>query len=142
MKITRSKTEQAEFDRVDRAMEDPNSIFVFGSNLNGWHGAGAARDAAESYGAIPGKGFGMQGRSYAIPTKDREIETLLLGDIADYIQRFFITAEVLIGKRFIVTRIGCGLAGYSDNDIAPLFTGAPENCELPIGWREIIASQP
>lgn len=110
-------------------------IFVFGSNLAGVHGAGAALCAAREYGAIRGQGVGPQGNSYAIPTKDENIETLPLERIKPFVLQFLDYARIHKELRFEVTRIGCGLAGYTDNDIYPMFEDAPENCELPPGWR-------
>lgn len=109
-------------------------IFVFGSNLAGRHGAGAARTAL-GYGAIWSVGVGRQGNSYAIPTKDEQIRTLPLVRINPYIHQFILYARDFPSLTFQVTRIGCGLAGYTDKDIAPMFYGAPENCILPEGWR-------
>lgn len=110
-------------------------IFVFGSNLSGIHGAGAAKFARENHGAILGKGTGLQGNSYAIPTKDWQIKTLPLSNIKPFVDEFLVFASQHPEMRFNVTRIGCGLAGYTDKDIAPMFRGAPENCTLPEGWR-------
>jgi len=113
----------------------PNRIFVFGSNLAGIHGGGAALTAKRLYGAVPGVGSGLRGNSYAIPTKDENIDTLPLTWIRQFVAIFLEEA----GKRpelvFFVTRIGCGLAGYTDADIAPMFKGAPANVELPYGWE-------
>lgn len=117
-----------------------NKIFVFGSNLAGRHGAGAALYARQHHGAIYGLGTGRQGQSYAIPTKDYLIQTLPLIDIQSWVNRFVRYAELHPELVFEVTRIGCGLAGYKDHQIAPMFAGAPENCELPAGWREFIES--
>jgi len=111
-------------------------IFVFGSNLRGLHGGGAAAFAYEKRGAIYGQGIGMQGDSYAIPTKDERIRALPLTIIQHYVQAFLLFAQLNPDLEFEVTRIGCGLAGYTDADIAPMFKGAPDNCELPEGWRE------
>ena len=111
-------------------------IFVFGSNLAGKHGSGAAKDAKEKYGAIYGQGEGIQGKSYGIPTKDTNIKTLPLSVIAWHVLVFKIYARQHPNQPFFVTRIGCGLAGYEDKDIAPFFKDAPSNCRLPIGWRE------
>ena len=108
---------------------------MFGSNLAGIHGAGAVL-AARQHGAIYGVGFGRQGDSYAIPTKDRQLRPLSLTEISAYVARFIQYAEAHPELTFNVTRIGCGLAGYKDNQIAPLFVGAPNNCHLPEGWRD------
>jgi hypothetical protein len=111
-----------------------NRIFVFGSNLRGIHGAGAAREAYQSYGAIMGQGIGLQGYSYAIPTKDLNIQTLSLEQIKIFVDGFIKFAREWPGLYFFVTRIGCGLAGYTDDEIGPMFRGAPPNVELPYGW--------
>jgi hypothetical protein len=110
-------------------------IFVFGSNLAGRHGKGAALTAYKSHGAIYGVGIGIQGNSYAIPTKDENIKTLPLSKIEKYVKGFIKFAELNPDLSFQVTRIGCGLAGYEDSDIAPMFKDAPQNCMLPVGWR-------
>jgi hypothetical protein len=110
-------------------------IFVFGSNLKGVHGAGAAKFAREHRGAIMGRGIGIQGTSYGIPTKDWDIRTLPLERIKVFVDDFIKYAEEHEFMSFEVTRIGCGLAGYTDADIAPMFKDAPINCYLPEGWR-------
>ena len=110
-------------------------FFVFGSNLAGRHGKGAAYTAQRDYGAEFGVGEGPTGRAYAIPTKDENLRTLPLSDIAASIETFKAFAREHPEISFGVTRIGCGLAGYTDADIAPMFANAPENCELPEGWR-------
>jgi len=119
-------------------LDNPNSgkIFVFGSNLSGIHGAGAAAHAVRVYGAIYGQGIGLQGKSYGIPTKDYSIETLPLSEIRKYVEQFLKFAVDNPKLSFYITRIGCGLAGYTDKDIAPMFKGAPSNCELPEGWPD------
>lgn len=112
-------------------------IFVFGSNTAGRHGKGAAAFARRYYGAVAGQGEGAQGRAYAIPTKDGELQTLPLETIARSIQRFVRYAAEQPEHTFQVTRIGCGLAGYRDEEILPLFTAAgaiPKNCLLPGVW--------
>lgn len=110
-------------------------IFVFGSNLAGRHGKGAALHARQQHGAIYGQGVGLQGSSYAIPTKDHQIRTLPLETIQAYVDQFIHFARQHPELQFQVTRIGCGLAGYTDAQIAPLFSTAPANCQLPEGWR-------
>ena len=110
-------------------------IFVFGSNLAGRHGKGAALTAYKTHGAIYGQGYGMQGNSFAIPTKDENLNTLSINKIEKYVNNFMKYATLNPDLMFQVTRIGCGLAGYEDGDIAPLFTNAPDNCILPVGWR-------
>lgn len=110
-------------------------IFVFGSNLAGRHGAGAALDAFRYYGAIRGQGYGLQGKSFAIPTKDADLRSLPLREIQKYVMRFLLFARSHPDISFDVTRIGCGLGGYHETEIAPLFRDAPTNCLLPHGWR-------
>jgi hypothetical protein len=116
-----------------------NQIFVFGSNLAGRHacrgGMHAALTAYRTHGAIYGQGYGMQGNSFAIPTKDENLNTLPVNKIAKYVDKFINYAVLNPDLMFQVTRIGCGLAGYEDSDIAPLFINAPSNCILPVGWR-------
>ena len=97
----------------------PNEIFVFGSNLAGSHGGGAARIAHKHFGAIWGKGVGLQGRSYAIPTMQGGVET-----IKPYVDDFIAFAKSHPERFFYVTRIGCGIAGFRDCEIAPLFAEA------------------
>jgi hypothetical protein len=111
-------------------------IFVFGSNLAGRHGAGAAKTAREIHGAIYGQGLGRQGNSFAIPTKDENIRTLPLKRIQEYVEFFVEYARQHSELQFYVTRVGCGLAGYRDEEIAPMFENAPTNCQLPEGWRD------
>lgn len=110
-------------------------IFVFGSNLAGRHGKGAALYAYRNHGAIYGDGLGPMGTSYAIPTKDAELRTLPLDAIRPHVADFLNYARLHPNLRFNVTRVGCGLAGYADADIAPMFKHAPDNCDLPEGWR-------
>ena len=110
-------------------------IFVFGSNLAGRHGKGAALYAVKEKGAIYGQGIGRMGNSYAIPTKNTKLKTLPLISIALFVNAFIQYAKDNKDLMFGVTRIGCGLAGYKDKDIAPLFKYAPCNCVLPKGWR-------
>lgn len=110
-------------------------IFVFGSNLAGRHGRGAAVEARQRYGAVYGEGRGRTGNAYGIPTKNRSIQTLLLSDIIMHIKEFIEYAKENPDLKFRVTKIGCGLAGYNEEDIAPHFKDAPDNCELPENWR-------
>lgn len=112
-----------------------SEIFVFGSNLAGRHGKGAALDAMRKYGAIYGQGEGPQGYSYAIPTKDADLKPLPLDKIYIHVSTFITYARKNPELSFRVTRIGCGLACYKDDDIKPFFKNAPNNCILPEGWR-------
>lgn len=114
----------------------PGRIFVFGSNEAGIHGAGAALTAYHDYGAEWHHAEGLQGSSYGIPTKDKTVAfTLPLRKIQQYVDRFVEFAKRHPELYFFVTRVGCGLAGITDAEMAPLFKHAPDNCELPEGWR-------
>lgn len=112
-----------------------NEIFVFGSNLAGMHGGGAARIAFNKFGAIWGQGVGIQGQSYGIPTMHGE-----LNRIQPYIDEFVIFAEEHPNMHFLVTRIGCGIAGFKDEEIAPLFHRATNlpNISLPQSFWNIL----
>lgn len=110
-------------------------IFVFGSNLAGRHGKGAALYARRHCGAEYGVGVGRTGNSYAIPTKDERIRTLPLHKIAGYVVDFLDYARAHPELQFQVTKIGCGLAGYREHQISPMFKSAPANCHLPDWWR-------
>ena len=109
----------------------PNEIFVFGSNLKGMHGGGAAYIAYRKFGAIMGQGVGLQGQSYGIPTMQGGVET-----IRPYVDEFIAFAKDHPDLTFLVTRIGCGIAGFTDEEIAPLFVKAHEveNIVLPPNW--------
>ena len=113
-------------------------IFVFGSNLAGRHGKGAALFAKQHYGAIYGQGEGLQGNSYGIPTKDRNLNTLCLDEIKKYVNRFIVFARYHEDYVFNITPIGCGLAGYKYYEIAPMFKDCSENCRLPKEFTEYI----
>jgi hypothetical protein len=113
-------------------------IFVFGSNLSGYHGGGAAVTAVEKYKAVMGRGIGREGNSYAIPTKDHEVNTLPLYVINFFIAQFLDYAIDCPKENFFVTRIGCGLAGYKDKHMAPLFKNASDNCIFDEKWRPFL----
>lgn len=98
----------------------PKEVFVFGSNLAGIHGAGAAH-LAKKWGAHDGRGIGLSGQTYAIPTKDHAIQSLTPPDIRCHIEDFHEFAEANPQLDFLVTKIGCGLAGFAPQQIAPLF---------------------
>lgn len=106
-------------------------IFVFGSNLAGKHGAGSAAHAKKYYGAVLGEGIGRQGNSYAIPTKDVDLNVLSLEKIKPHVEVFYDYARAHFWESFSVVAIGCGLAGYTPQEIAPLFKNPPENVNLP-----------
>ena len=113
-------------DRISELKD--NEIFVFGSNLAGHHDGGAARLAYNHFGAVWGQGVGLQGQSYAIPTMQGDV-----GTIKPYVDEFIRFAEQHPEYKFLVTRIGCGIAGFRDEEIAPLFAAAldVENVILP-----------
>lgn len=122
----------------DPGAKGPSHVFVFGSNMAGYHGRGAAHTAVRDYGAQAGTWTGRTGMAYAIPTKDQYMVSLPLEAIRRYVSRFIEYARSNRDQQFFVTRIGCGLAGYSDSDIAPLFSGCPSNCLLPRTWAEYL----
>ncbi len=113
----------------------PNEIFVFGSNLDGFYHGGAARVAFEKFGAVWGEGHGLHGQSYAIPTMHGGVE-----DIEPYVDEFCKCVWNHPNKQFLVTRIGCGIAGFKDEQIAPLFADLIEtaNVALTKEWVKII----
>ena len=121
----------------DRIMElKPKEIFVFGSNLAGAHGGGAAWLAYNRFGAIWGQGTGLQGQSYGIPTMQGGVET-----IRPYVDEFISFAKTRPDLKFYVTQIGCGIAGFRVGEIAPLFQAAVdvENIILPQAFVEVIS---
>jgi hypothetical protein len=129
-----------EMTRCANAMGRSDAVFVFGSNREGVHGAGAAKAAAKFYGAQRGEGEGYFGRSYAIPTKQywHSESGLPLHVIAEHVERFLDFAHEHPELTFVVTRIGCGYAGYTDEQIAPLFVESPLHCQLPPAWLAVI----
>lgn len=112
-----------------------DEIFVFGSNLEGLHLGGAARTALEKFGAKMGQGVGLQGQSYAIPTMQGGVET-----IKPYVDEFIDLAREWDQTTFYITRIGCGIAGFTDEEIAPLFADAMDlyNVRLPESFVKVI----
>lgn len=121
-------------------LNDGKTVFVFGSNLAGVHGAGAAKQALKFWGAKLGVGVGRQGMAYAIPTKDRNLASLPLDRVRDVVADFKVYAWKHPCLRFLVTDIGCGLAGFSVSAIAPMFRGAPKNCVLTDRFSDTIAA--
>ena len=119
-------------DRIDHLEE--NEIFVFGSNASGYHGGGAAAYAMRKFGAVWGQGEGLQGQSYAIPTMEG------IADMSEAIKRFTSFAAEHSELRFLVTRVGCGVAGYSASQIAPLFKECIplENVALPSDFWDVL----
>jgi hypothetical protein len=120
-------------ERISELKE--NEIFVFGSNLAGSHGGGAALLAYNRFGAVWGQGVGLQGQTYAIPTMQGGV-----GTIKPYTDEFIVFAKQHPEMKFLVTKIGCGIAGFTINEIAPLFAGAidVENVILPEDFVEIL----
>lgn len=112
-----------------------DEVFVFGSNLAGIHAGGAAKVARERFGAVMGQGVGLQGQSYAIPTMQGGVET-----IKPYVDEFIELAREWDQTTFYVTRIGCGIAGFKDEEIAPLFAEALKlyNVRLPESFVKVI----
>lgn len=118
---------------------DPvKDVFVFGSDVDGRHAEGDALIALRDHGAIYGRAVGLQGRSYAIPVRDEHGKPLPIPVIARYVDAFLRFAQIHREMTFHVTRIGCGRGAHRDDEIAPLFAGAPSNCRLPPGWRRIL----
>lgn len=117
-------------------MQQSYDVFVFGSNLAGIHGAGAAKRARLAYGAKVGVGIGLEGRSYALPTKDKWLMTLPNEQIQKYIREFCRFAEANPGKRFFLTKVGCGLAGLSESLVTLMFIreSPPLNVIIPEDW--------
>lgn len=126
----------------DMAPVARNEVFVFGSNLKGRHGKGAALAAVKDFGAIYGTGKGFAGRSYALPTRDANplgvkeanVQSLTFDQVKESVSDFIEFANMNLAMRFYVTRVGCELAGFSDDEIGQLFVGAPTNCSLPVQW--------
>lgn len=104
------------------------SIFVFGSNADGAHGGGAARVAVERFGAVWGQGEGLQGQSYGLPTMEG------LAALRAAAERFVGFARGRPDLRFYLTKVGCGIAGHEETEIAPFFADAPDNVVKPPGW--------
>jgi hypothetical protein len=125
----------------------PKAIFVFGSNTQGQHWGGAARAAADYYGAKWGKAVGLTGQAYAIPTIEVDLDkdktetarrTLSLSEIKHHVDGFNKFAKAHPDKEFFVTRIGCAIAGHKDDDIGPLFAPALPNCDYPDTWEKYL----
>jgi hypothetical protein len=109
-------------------------VFVYAANEGGFHGAGSAKAAYKKHGARWGV-FGFAGQSYGIPTKDAKLRVLPISAISVHVDAFLDFARKHPMNQFDVVKIGCGLAGYSEKQMAPLFSEAPANCNLPPGWR-------
>lgn len=127
--------------RLKKGYKEPapvTPVFVFGSNLQGRHGKGAALFAYHERGATYGQGEGRQGNSYAIPTKATPYLPLTLEEIHGYVTRFLEYARGLPGTQFRLTPIGCGHAGHRADQIAPMFKGAPENVIMPTEFKKVL----
>lgn len=144
MRINFVKLEKMIFDIDNKRTSSPhitslkeNEIFVFGSNEAGIHGAGAAKQARK-WGAIIGKGVGLQGNTYALPTKDKDLRTLSIDRIRKHVEVFTHFAKFNPNLKFQVTELGCGLAGYTPEEIGPLFAkaGMLKNVFLPESFLE------
>jgi hypothetical protein len=115
-------------------------VFVFGSNRLGIHGAGAARYAHDELGFPWGMGEGITERAYALPTCSSPGMPLTLPEVRRAVRSFLAMASLIdaldaSGIRFFVSEVGCGFAGFTPDQIKPLFADAPRNCDLPPGWR-------
>ena len=119
-------------------MDTSNMVFVFGSNRSGIHGAGAAYQAHRFKRAEWGVGEGPTGSCYALPTKGYNITEISLDDVAYNIQTFVIYAQNNPHDNFQVTQVGCGLGGFTKEQIAPLFIFAPENCYFDKAWKDLM----
>jgi hypothetical protein len=113
-------------------------IFVFGSNLAGRHGAGSAKHAMLHHGARYGVGVGFCGTSYAIPTKDANLRVMPINAIKPHIDTFVEFARQNPSMTFEIVKVGCGLAGYTDSQVAPLFKGLPSNCRVHPDWLQYL----
>jgi hypothetical protein len=125
----------------DFETEHQHMIFVFGSNLSGIHGAGAARYAHKNLGAKWGCGIGLTGHCYALPTKGINITFMSLDEVRRSIQHFTSFAYQNQGADFKVTQVGCGLGGFRKEEIAPMFEYAAHemsNCYFDTAWKELL----
>lgn len=113
----------------------PNQIFVFGSNIAGNHAGGAARQAHEQFGAEMGIGEGLTGQSYAFPTLDENFQQVSNTVLKAARLNLYKTAEANPDKEFLLTKVGCGIAGYSEERMKKLFANAPNNITKPKGWK-------
>ena len=135
--MSKNRTEQPNIASSKIDVLEIDEIFVFGSNLAGHHKGGAARAANMKFGAEWGVGVGLTGHAYAIPTMQGGVET-----IKPYVDEFIEFAKAHSELKFLVTRIGCGIAGFKDEQIAPLFQKALSvfNIYLPKEFYEIIVA--
>ncbi len=122
----------------DNTIAQAGWIWVFDSNLAGRHGMGAGAIAHVNFKAQYGVGEGATGRAYAIPTKDHRNKVLPLELIKKSVELFLDWAKLNPVQKFFLTRVGCGVSGYPDDQIAPLFRGAASNCCLPDSWEKVL----
>ena len=115
-------------------MNTDHMVFVFGSNLSGIHGAGAAKYAAQHKGAEAGVGKGITGKSYALPTKGKNVTLMTAAEINNHVDDFLQHAHDNPDLEYQVTQVGCGLGGFTRDDIAPMFEYAPLNCYFDKMW--------
>ena len=115
-----------------------NEIFVFGSNLNGNHAGGAAKLAHEKFGAETGVGEGLTGQSYAFPTLNKEMQKVSLEDLQISRDLLYRCADENKDKIFLLTKVGCGIAGFTEEEMKDIFKGeSPKNIIMPAGWKVI-----
>lgn len=117
---------------------EPHQVFVFGSNLSGRHGKGAARTALVKFGAEYGIGVGPTGQCYALPTKDESLQTMPLSKIGECVANFLDYAARNPDKEFLVTEVGCGLAGLRPHVVAPMFKERTSNVALPLSFLKLL----
>lgn len=129
------------FTNPDIRRLEPGEIFVFGSNTQGRHGKGAAKYAMQKFGAKWGDAEGLTGQCYALPTVGDNLTKMRAERIAVHIQRFLKTAAKHPSLTFLVTLVGCGLAGHKPSIIGPMFAGAPSNVILPKEFWEAITAR-
>lgn len=122
-----------EIERVEELMKDPEAVFVFGANLRGIHGGGAAKTALKYYGATWNH-IGLMGRSYGLPTCDYPGHALPFDRVQEFVRIFLAVARGQPTRKFILTKVGCGIAGFEEDQMIPLFSDAPENVIKPEGW--------
>lgn len=113
-----------------------HEVFVFGSNMNGEHSAGAAKQALDSFGAVNGKSEGLYGQSYAFPTLDKNMNKRSINNLKQSVDRLIICANKHRTKTFLLTKVGCGIAGFDENEMKQLFDrpDMPANIIKPVGW--------
>lgn len=114
---------------------EPNEVFVFGSNMAGRHGAGAALQAAQEWGAERGVGEGITGQCYAFPTLGSHLELIPAHWLEQSRDKLYEACMARPDKRFLLTKVGCGIAGYPESLMRGLFENPPSNLILPEDWK-------